>query len=710
MHARVTLSVRLLAVTVSAACSLPALAGPLTPGNLVLVEVAGTATGSGPITIRELTVSGSTVQSIAVNSGSGGGQISATASSEGQISLNASRDSWTLGVYVPPFFGTGALSGRTSAEAARGFMTISTSGSVSASATPLALSLNGTTAYSGQSIRSGVQAGGDLWFAGSNGANAGVVTYSGSAGLATRVQNVNARVVQVIDGNLYYSTGSGTTGIYRYAGLPSGTANAAAFLTGVIGQGTSPYDFALATSGSALYVADSSIGVQKFTFDGSTWSHVYNFTASGVTANAGFGLAVDFATPAPRLFWTTPTQVFTAVDSGSAAVGTSIASISSASGAFRGLDIVPVPEPSTLVLVGIGIVAAGIATGRRRADSRHGFSLVELLVVIAIMSVLVSLLVPAVQAARESARRVSCANNCKQIGLAMLGFEVANGFYAPANSNNDEGNGVWPPNNPRNHGMFALLLPYLDQGAMFASLGYDYNQHWDASVNRPAAQTIISTFACSSAVDGPRRITAARYPTNTYRTWGPACNDYAAVVEIDGQMYAALGLSLPEKSARVGMLPTNSRTTAAHVRDGMSNTLATVECGNRPTRFFNRQRMSARSSGAPSDCDAHNDTLHAAWADNQATFELNGADAATGVPNGFCYHTDATGRVPPSGKTSGGRCVMNCTNSDEPYSFHAGGINVVFGDGSARFLGDDLDPITMIGLITRAGGEAATAK
>ena len=345
---------------------LPALAGPLTPGNLVLLEVAGTSTGSGPITIRELTASGSAVQSLAVNSGSGGGQISATAPSEGQISLNASGDSWTLGVYMPPFTGTGALSGRTSAEAARGFMTFSTSGSVSATATPLALSLNGTTAYSGQTIRNGVQAGDASWFAGSNGTNAGIVTFSGSAALATRVQNVNTRVVQVIGGNLYYSTGSGTTGIYRYEGLPSGTANAPAFLTGVAGQGSSPYDFALASSGSSLYVADSSIGVQKFTFNGVGWSHAYNFTASGVTSNAAFGLAVDFAAQAPRLFWTTPTQVYTAIDSGSAAVGTSIASISSTSGAFRGLDLVPVPEPSTLVLAGMGIVAAGIASVRRR--------------------------------------------------------------------------------------------------------------------------------------------------------------------------------------------------------------------------------------------------------------------------------------------------------------------------------------------------------
>lgn len=360
-----TAPIRLLAVALTI-WSMPVLAGPLTPGNLILVEVAGTATSGGPITIRELTTSGSTVQSLAVDSGSGGGQISATAISEGQISLNASGDSWTLGVYMPPFSGTGSLAARTSAQAARGFMTISTSGSVSATATPLALAIGGSTAYSGRNIRNGVRSGNDLWFAGSDGTNAGIVTYSGSTTLAARVQNVNARVVQVIDGSLHYSIGSGTSGLYRYAGLPGGTASATAWLTGVAGQGSNPYDFAVAASGSTVYVADASIGVQKFTFNGSAWTHAYNFTASGVTTNAAFGLAVDFAAPAPRLFWTTPTQVFTAIDSGSAAVGTSIASIPSASGAFRGLDIVPVPEPSTLVLAGLGMATAGIAARRRR--------------------------------------------------------------------------------------------------------------------------------------------------------------------------------------------------------------------------------------------------------------------------------------------------------------------------------------------------------
>jgi hypothetical protein len=313
-------------------------------------------------------------------------------------------------------------------------------------------------------------------------------------------------------------------------------------------------------------------------------------------------------------------------------------------------------------------------------------------------------MLPAVQGGRESARRIVCLNNLRQIGIAMRGFEAVNGFFAPANSKGT--NAVWPPHNPKEHGMFALLLPHLEQESLLTSQGYDYEQNWDAAANRPAAQTIVSTYVCGSTPDGPRQITAARYPTNPLQSWQPACNDYAPIVEVEPVLYTALGLATPALKQRQGMLPTNSRTTAAHVRDGLTYTLAVVECGNRPLRYIGRQPMAVRSASAAAPCNFHNDTTPAAWADNDATFTLHGADAGTGLPNSVCYHTDATGRVPPAGTTAGGRCVMNCTNWAEPYSFHPGGMNALFGDTSCRFLAADIDPQTLVALVTRSGGDS----
>jgi len=332
-------------------CSLPVLvhADSFGSGDLLVVRVGDGVTtlanSAGPISILEVNSLGTLVQpAISVPSGNGGLQISGTATSEGQFARNADGSSWTLAGYVPPFSGSGSLSGRTAANAPRGYLTVSSAGTVSSVTT-----LPGTTTYSTQNIRSGLASGSSLWFAGSGtSSGSGVTTYDGSS--VTTIQGVNSRVLNLYNGDLYYSTGSGTSGIYKYSGTPTAPTTSTAFLTGVTGQGTSPYDFVFSPDGNSLYVADDAIGVQKFTFNGTAWSLAYAFTDSASTSKA-YGLAVDFSGPSPVLFWTSPTDLWSATDSGAGSAGTSILS-AGANYAFRGLDVVP--EPSCLALGGLG--------------------------------------------------------------------------------------------------------------------------------------------------------------------------------------------------------------------------------------------------------------------------------------------------------------------------------------------------------------------
>jgi PEP-CTERM motif len=319
--------------------------------DLVVVRVGDGSTtlasSGGPLSLLEVSQAGTVVNTIGIPSGSGGLQISGTATSEGQLVLSADGQSLTLAGYVPPFTGSGSLSGRTSAQAPRGYVTVSSGGTVSAATT-----LPG--AYSGQNIRSAFTAGSSSWFTGSGTATGnGLNYYDGST--LTQIQGVNSRVLGYFNGNLYYSTGSGTAGIYAYSGLPTAATTSSPLLTGVTGQGASPYDFFFSPDGASLYVADDGIGVQKFTLSGSTWSLAYNFTdPAGVTGNLAYGLAVDFSGADPLVYWTTPTDIYAATDAGAAAVGTSILS-AGANYAFRGLELVP--EPSSLSLLVLGAVA-----------------------------------------------------------------------------------------------------------------------------------------------------------------------------------------------------------------------------------------------------------------------------------------------------------------------------------------------------------------
>src|SRR5688572_3687963 len=129
---------------------------------------------------------------------------------------------------------------------------------------------------------------------------------------------------------------------------------------------------------------------------------------------------------------------------------------------------------------------------------RSAFTLVELLVVIAIIGILIALLLPAVQAARESARRAQCVNNLKQIALAVHNYESSYKYLPPAVINNPGA----PPkpgledylnqttNTYTNHGILSILLPYMEQGQVLEiANGYNFRLNWNDAANQPASAT-----------------------------------------------------------------------------------------------------------------------------------------------------------------------------------------------------------------------------
>ena len=353
--------IRILTATTALFFSAAVAQAQFTAGDLVVVRsgdgVNALVNTGNPLSLLELNTSGTVIGSpVTIPSGSGGLQISGVATSEGQLVLNADHTALTLAGYVPPFGGSGSLSGRSAANAPRGYLTIDYNRTVSAVTT-----LTGT--YGGQNIRSGFASGSSLWFTGSGtGSGSGLVYNNGVS--SSTIQGVNSRVLGFYGGNLYYSTGSGTAGIYQYSGLPTSATTATAFLTGVANQGTSPYDFALSPDGNTLYVADDAIGVQKFSLISGSWTFDYNFT-DGLSASEAYGLAVDFSGANPVIYWTSPTNIWTATDLGSGTTGTSILT-SGANYAFRGLEFAPqpVPEPSACALIGMGL--AGLWGFQRR--------------------------------------------------------------------------------------------------------------------------------------------------------------------------------------------------------------------------------------------------------------------------------------------------------------------------------------------------------
>ncbi len=316
--------------------------------------------------------------------------------------------------------------------------------------------------------------------------------------------------------------------------------------------------------------------------------------------------------------------------------------------------------------------------------SKLGFTLVELLVVIAIIGILMGLLLPAVQMAREAARRSQCQDNLRQHGLAILNFESAKG-YLPSSV---RPSGLTPL--PRVAGQI-FMLNYLELGNIYDR--YDKTQSWGAPVNIPVVNLKIATFQCPSTPD-PDRLDGV--PETTPWAGGiGSTSDYAQTIYVDPRLLTA-GLV---DEVGDGLLKRNSKPRLAEAIDGLSNTIAFAESAGRPY-LYRQGRLIGSNLVA-------NRVNGGGWCRPASEISIDGSDSTgTTFPGPFAIN--ATNGEDVGGSTPFPHPYYGTFGTGEVYAFHPGGANAVLGDGSTQFLSDEVNIRVFARLVTRAGGEVAS--
>ncbi len=344
----------------------------------------------------------------------------------------------------------------------------------------------------------------------------------------------------------------------------------------------------------------------------------------------------------------------------------------------------------------------------RARQPSSGFTLVELLVVIAIIGVLVALLLPAVNSARESARRTTCMNNLRQVGLAVVNFESTQQRFPPA--------AKWlpAPNDDKGHSMYAFLLPYFEEKNIYDRM--DFRVDWDEGVNRQLTKELsLTMLECPTAPESRRH----KYTDGSAPSENNAINqvaDYApswfldarrtrsqmstvsrrisdaGVVNLDtlnslvGTQIAAEKRGAPTRSGDafstqnkrwLGIMQRQMgneqvKVRAAHVRDGLSKTFLVFESSGKPDHVAVGRTVDVGIMGTANNF-----------------FRWGAPDLAIRIDE----HCDGQ--------------MFNCHNWDEVYSYHQGGAMVVMADSSTHFMLEGIDPELFVSLYTMQGEDIA---
>lgn len=381
---------------------------------------------------------------------------------------------------------------------------------------------------------------------------------------------------------------------------------------------------------------------------------------------------------------------------------------------------------------------------RVRLRRRVGFTLVEILVVIFIIGLLTSILLPAINTARETSYRTVSANNQKQLALALIQHNDTLG-YLP-HSQRD-------PNNPTlpRQGWGVQILPYIERKDL--SDRFDYKKGWQDPDNIPVTVTRIETFINPTSPE-PERLDDK--PEASPWRGIVASGDYAVITHVANALYDAGYVD----EAGDGIMPKNKISRLADVRDGLSHTILLTDSAGRPYQYIKGQRVGtpyeSASSGGSTSGGTTGGTTGGGTAGATASQSTGGGTGGAGTPanstevpntqvvrvNGGGWSRNAsdislegwtvTRTVNASTKainysvTRTGPAAINVTNGEDViplgvspntqyygsngtgsiYSFHPGGVNAAFADGSVKFISEKVDIRILAKLVTRNGGES----